>query len=363
MKISTLGAPVALLAAAALTLSACSANEGNPGTGSTGGTTAASTLAGKGSSAMAAAQQKWIADYQSANSGVTINYSPDGSGAGREAFVSGAVQYAGSDRAFKDEELGAGKFGKCTAESSALNLPVYVSPIAVIFNVQGVKDLKLDADTLASIFAGRITKWNDAKIAATNSGVMLPDANITAVHRSDDSGTTNNFTDALHQTAPSVWTEAASDTFPAEFGGEAAKGNSGVVDAVANGTNTIGYADASAAKDLGHAKLKVGDDWLSPTAEAAAKIVDQSSTIPGRSEHDLALKLNRKAAGVYPAVLVGYVLLCEAYKDAKDAELVKSFIGYVASAEGQKSAAAAAGSAPLTSATQAKVKAAIDSIK
>lgn len=109
---------------------------------------------------------------------------------------------------------------------------------------------------------------------------MLPDANITAVHRSDDSGTTNNFTDALHQTAPSVWTEAASDTFPARFGGEAAKGNSGVVDAVANGTNTIGYADASAAKDPGPRQAEeVGDDWLSPTAEAAAKIVDQSSTI------------------------------------------------------------------------------------
>ena len=116
MKISSIGAPVALLAAAALTLSACAANEtANPGTGGTG-TAAASTLAGKGASSMSAAQQKWIADYQSAHPGVTINYSPDGSGAGREAFISGAVQYAGSDRPFKDEELGKGKFGECTAD-------------------------------------------------------------------------------------------------------------------------------------------------------------------------------------------------------------------------------------------------------
>ena len=363
MKISSIGAPVALFAAAALTLSACAVNEtANPGTGSAG-TTAASTLSGKGASSMSAAQQKWIADYQSAHPGVTINYSPDGSGAGREAFTSGAVQYAGSDRPFKDEEMGAGKFGKCTADSNALDLPVYVSPIAVIFNVQGVKDLKLDADTVASIFAGRTTKWNDAKIAATNAGVKLPEANITAVHRSDDSGTTNNFTDYLNQAAPKVWTEAASDTFPTAFGGEAAKGTSAVVDAVTNGTNTIGYADASAAKDLAHAQLKVGGEWLSPTAEAAAKIVDESTTLPGRSEHDLALKLTRTAKGVYPAVLVSYALVCQTYSDAKEAELVKSFIGYVASNEGQKSAAAAAGSAPLSTAMATKVKAAIDSIK
>jgi len=364
VKISMIGAPVALLAAAALTLSACAANEtANPGTGGTGSTTASITLSGKGASSMSAAQQKWIAEYQTANAGITINYSPDGSGAGREAFISGAVQYAGSDRPFKDEEMGAGKFGKCTAESNALNLPVYISPIAVIFNVEGVEDLKLDPDTLAGIFAGTITKWNDAKIVATNPGVTLPDGNITAVHRSDDSGTTNNFTDYLNQASPSVWTEAASDTFPAAFGGEAAKGTSGVVDAVANGSGTIGYADSSAAKELGHAQLKVGSEWLSPTAEAAAKIVDESEQLKGRSEHDLALKLNRKAAGVYPAVLVSYALVCEAYSDAKEAELVKGFIGYVASAEGQKAAAEAAGSAPLSSDMQAKVKAAVDSVK
>lgn len=364
MKISSFGAPVALFAAAALTLSACAANEtANPGTGTSGSAAAGGTLAGKGASSMSAAQQKWIADYQSAHPGVTINYSPDGSGAGREAFTSGAVQYAGSDRPFKDEEMGAGKFAKCTAESNALNLPVYVSPIAVIFNVEGVDSLKLDADTVAGIFAGAITKWNDPKIVATNPDAKLPDANITAVHRSDDSGTTNNFTDYLAQAAPTVWTQPAADTFPAAFGGEAAKGTSAVVDAVTTGTNTIGYADASAAGKLGHAELKVGDAWLKPTAEAAAKIVDESAVLPGRGEHDLALKLNRLSKDAYPAVLVSYALVCQTYKDAKDAELVKGFIGYAASTEGQKAAQTVAGSAPLSEAMAAKVKASIDSIK
>ena len=142
--------------------------------------------------------------------------------------------------------MGAGKFASCAADSSALNLPVYISPIAVIFNVEGVDDLTLEPDTVAGIFAGKITKWNDPAIAADNPNAKLPDANITAVHRADDSGTTNNFTDTLNKLAPSVWTEAAADTWPAAFGGEAATGTSGVVNAVKNGKDTIGYADASA---------------------------------------------------------------------------------------------------------------------
>ena len=355
MKITSFGG-IAL--AAALALTGCAANEG----ASSSSTAAASTLAGKGSSAMAAAQQKWIADYQSKNPGVTINYSPDGSGAGRDGFASGAVAFAGSDRAYNDAEMGAGKFARCTKDSNALNLPVYISPIAVIFKVDGVKSLKLDADTLAGIFAGKITSWDDPAIAKLNPGVTFPKANITAVHRSDDSGTSQNFTDYLAQTAPAVWTEPASGTWPAAFGGEAAKGTSGVVDAVSSGMNTIGYADESQAGTLGKADLKVGSQFLKPTADAAAKIVDASKQVAGRSEHDLALVLNRKAEGVYPAVLVSYALVCEKYADSKDAALVKGYLGYVASAEGQSSAQQAAGSAPLSSAMQAKVAAAIASI-
>jgi phosphate transport system substrate-binding protein len=161
---------------------------------------------------MKAAQEKWVAEFQTANSGVTINYKPDGSGAGREAFAGGGADFAGSDRAFKDEELGAGKFAGCAADSSALNLPVYISPIAIVFNVDGVTELTLDAKTVAGIFTGKITKWNDAAIAATNSGVNLPDAGITAVHRADGSGTTNNFTDTLSKLAGDVWTYGAART-------------------------------------------------------------------------------------------------------------------------------------------------------
>ncbi len=344
----------ALVAASALALAGCATNEG-------GATTA--TLSGKGASSQKAAQEKWVADFQSKNPNVTVNYAPDGSGAGRSAFTAGAVAFAGSDRPLKDAEMGVGKFAGCAANSNAIDLPVYISPIAVIYKVDGVNNLILDADTLAKIFAGKITKWNDPAIVKLNPGTKLPATGITAVHRADDSGTTNNFTDTLNQLAPKVWTQAASDTWPSAFGGEAATGTSGVVSAVSSGTGTIGYADASAAKNVGVAELLVNGKPVKPTPEAAAAILDHSQLIPGRAANDLAYKLNRTSEGVYPAVLVSYAITCDTYKDPATAKLVKSYIGYIASADGQNAAAQAAGSAPLSADLQAKVKTAVDSIK
>ena len=346
-------ASVALVSAVALAFSGCASNEGPAAT---------QTLSGSGASSQQSAQTTWTAAFQKANNTITVNYAPDGSGAGRSAFTAGAVQFAGSDRPLKDEEMGAGKFTGCAADSNALNLPVYVSPIAVIYNLAGVDNLSLDPTTLAGIFAGKIKTWNDPAIVKLNPGAKLPSTAITAVHRADDSGTTNNFTDTLNKLAPAIWTEAASDTFPAAFGGEAANKTAGMVSSVSGGTGTIGYADASAAKDVSIAEIVVNGKALKPTAEAAAAILDQSKTIAGRDANDLAFTLDRTSEGAYPAVLVSYVIVCQRYKDANAAKLVKSYIGYVASAEGQQAAAAAAGSAPLSAGLQAKVKAAVDSI-
>jgi len=347
-------ASVALISAVALAFAGCASNEGAATT---------QTLSGSGASSQQSAQTTWVAAFQKANPTVTVNYAPDGSGAGRTAFTSGAVQFAGSDRPLKDEEMGAGKFAGCAADSNALNLPVYVSPIAVIFKLDGVTDLQFSPNTLAGIFAGKITKWNDPAIVKDNPSAKLPDAAITAVHRADDSGTTNNFTDTLNKLAPDVWTQPASDTFPAAFGGEAANKTAGVVSAVSSGTGTIGYADASAAKDVSIASLLVNGKALKPTADAAAAILEHSQVISGRAANDLAYSLDRTSEGVYPAVLVSYAIVCQTYKDSKVATLVKNYVGYIASAEGQSAAASAAGSAPLPTSIQAKVKAALDSVK
>lgn len=361
MNFKQYGRPAVIAIAAALALSSCAANESAAPDGTAG--TLSGTINAGGSSAQAAAQEAWIAAFQTKNPDVTINYDPSGSGAGRETFIAGGSDFAGSDSFLKDEEL-AGEFGTCAPDTKAVDLPVYISPIAVIFNIEGVTDLNVDATTLAKIFKGEITTWNDPAIVALNEGTTLPATAITAVHRSDDSGTTKNFADYLGKTAPDVWTEEAADPFPYQTG-EGAQGTSGVVDAVTNGVGTIGYADASRAGDLGVAKLKVGDEFIEYSAEAAAAVVTGSPLVEGREANDLAFELNRTTTNPaeYPLVLVSYAIVCTEYADPAKAELVKAYVGYLAGSEGQAEAAKSAGAAPMETELQDKVAAVLESVK
>ncbi len=367
MNITRFGGVTALAAVAALALTSCAANETGGGAApaaSEGGESLSGTLVGIGASSQGSAQEAWRAAFQTANPETTVEYSPDGSGAGREAFIAGGADFAGSDRALNEEEL-AGTFGKCVEGTSAIDLPVYISPIAVIFNLEGVDELNLDQATLAGIFAGQITTWNAPEIAALNPDATLPSSPITAVHRSDDSGTTENFTEYLNAVAPDIWTEEADGVWPEAFGGEAAAQTSGVVDAVTNGNGTIGYADASRAGELGVAKIKVGEEFVEYSPEAAAAIVDASPEAEGREENDIAFEIDRTSteAGVYPIVLVSYLITCQDYQDDETAALVKAYVGYVASEEGQAEAESTAGIAPLSSMVSEQVSTAIESIK
>lgn len=355
----------ALAATGILLLSACASNEPRAGdpTGSSGAEALSGELSGAGASSQGSASDAWIASFQKANRDVTINYSPDGSGAGRKAFASGGVAYAGSDSALSDEEL-AGDFAPCVPGTAAIDLPVYISPIAVVFNVEGVDELDLDAATLAGIFKGTITAWDDPAIVALNPDADLPSATITAVHRSDDSGTTKNFADYLSQMAPDVWDAKPADAFP-YTAGEAAQGTSGVILAVTNGKNTIGYADASKAGRLSVAAIEVGDEFVDYSPEAAAAVVEGSPLLSGRAANDIAIGLDRKTADPthYPLVLVSYLIVCQDYEDDAVAELVKAYAGYIASPAGQAEAAASAGAAPLSEELSSRVASAIASIK
>lgn len=363
MNLKRFGVPAVIAVTAAIALSSCAANEGGAAP-SESASSLSGNLVGAGASSQDAAQQAWIAGFQTANPDVTIDYDPSGSGAGRETFLEGASDFAGSDRAFDDEEVAAGGFAKCAPDTDIIELPMYISPIAVIFNVEGVDTLNLDAATIAGIFAGTITKWNDPAIVALNPDATLPDLAITPVHRSDDSGTTENFTDYLGAAAPDVWTYEADGVWPFE-GGEAAQGTSGVVDAVTNGTGTVGYADASRAGDLGTVAVQVGEEFVEFSPEAAAAIVDASPEVEGRSEGDIAIEIDRTSeeAGVYPIVLVSYIIGCQEYAESENVELVKSYFSYMASPEGQDVAAEAAGSAPISDTLREQVTAAIDSIQ
>ncbi|PZU38951.1 MAG: phosphate ABC transporter substrate-binding protein PstS [Microbacterium sp.] len=365
MKITRISRVAALGAVAALALAGCAANEGGTTTEPTeGGSSLSGELVGAGSSAQEVGVQAWSAGFQTVNPDVTISYDPSGSGAGRDSFQAGAVGFAGSDRAFTIDEIAEGPFDACVEGTGIIEIPSYISPIAVIFNLDGIETLNMSPAVVAGIFAGTISNWNDPAIAADNEGVELPDLAITPVHRADDSGTTENFTDYLAQAAPEVWEWEADGEWPATpVTGEAAQGTSGVVAAVEGAPGAVTYADASRAEGFGTVAVRIGDEFVSFTPEAAAAIVDASPREEGRTDGDLAIALDRTPdEAAYPIVLVSYMIACEEYTDAATAPLVKGFLEYVISPEGQDEAAAAAGSAPISETQRENMQAALDLI-
>ena len=365
MKISRVGASVAAATALVLGLSACST--GNQAAAPTPGASSGNltgTLSGGGSSAMEAAMSSWIDGFKAVQPGLTVQYNPVGSGAGREGFLNGQYAFAGSDAALKTEEWAKSK--ALCGPDGAFQVPAYISPVAVAYNLPSVTEsIKMDAATIAKIFKGEITKWNDPAIAAQNAGVALPDLNITPVHRADDSGTTDNFTDYLAQAAAGVWGREADGTFPAEFGGESAPQTTGVVSLTRSTEGAITYADASAVGDLGTVAVKVGDEFVAYTPEAAAKTVSSAKKIGGLAPQDMGVKIDRTSteAGTYPIVLVAYHIYCTTYKDQATVDNVKALGSYVLSEDGQNTAASAAGGAPIAGATETEALAAIASIK
>ena len=279
-----------------MALSACGASNESGGSGNGGGDGLSGKLDGAGSSAQESAMDAWRAGFQKANSGATINYDPSGSGAGVEKFNAGGVDFAGSDAALDPEkgELDAAK-KRCGAD--AIEVPNYVSPIAVVYNLDGVDKLQLSPKTIAAIFAGKITTWDDAAIKADNPDASLPSTAIAPVHRSDESGTTKNFTDYLEKAGEGAWTYPADKVWPIKSG-EGANQTSGMIQAVQGGKGTIGYADLSQVGELKSASIKVGDSWVEPSAEGAAKAVEAS---PLDTSRPVWVETDGEAAGVLPA--------------------------------------------------------------
>ena len=364
MKLSRSTRLAAALAAGSLALAACGGSD-DEGTG--GGAAAAEneslsgTIAGAGASSQAAAMEGWIAGFQTENEDVTVNYDPVGSGGGREQFLAGGTAFAGSDAALDEEELTQAE-ERC-GDGGLVEVPLYISPIAVAFNLPGVETLNLGPEVIAGIFSQKITKWNAPEIAADNPDAELPDLAITPVNRSDESGTTENFTEYLAAAAPEVWTEEPSGDWPIP-GGEAGQGTSGVIQAVESAEGGIGYADASQVGDLGTVAVGVGEEFVEYSPEAAAAVVENSPRAEGRPEGSLALELARDTSesGNYPIVLVSYSLACKTYEDEAQGELVRAFLSYAASEDGQAAASEAAGSAPISETIRTDAEAQIEQI-
>jgi phosphate transport system substrate-binding protein len=372
LKLSTRSRAAVLSTALAgtLALTACGASnetETSSGGGGGGGSSDESTaqlsgdLVGAGASSQQAAMEAWQAGFEGEYPEVQFSYDPVGSGGGREQFISGATDFAGSDAPLDEEELTTAQ-ERCGG-GEVFELPNYISPIAVIFNLEGVDTLNLSPGTIARIFAGQITTWNDPAIAAENPDAQLPDTAITPVHRGDDSGTTDNFTDYLFQTAGDVWTAEPDGVWPLP-GGEAANGTSGVVEVVTNTVGAVTYADASRAGDLGVVSVGVGEEFVAPSAEAAAAVVENSPPVEGRGEYDFAIEVNRQTegSGEYPIVLVSYHIGCVQYDDQAAADNVRAFMEYVVSEDGQQAAAENAGNAPISETLREQAQPAVEAI-
>ncbi len=235
----------------------------------------------------------------------------------------------------------------------------------MVFNLPGVDTLNMSPETVAKIFSGDITTWNDPAIAKENPDANLPSTAISPVHRSDSSGTTDNFTDYLAQASNGAWKSEHSSDWPTTKG-ESAEGTSGVIGAMQGGEGTIGYADDSGVQgtELGVVSLKVGSEYVAPSAEGAAAGLAASELASGTPATVLQYNINRTSTdpSTYPLFMASYEIACQSYDDQATADIVKAFLSYMISEEGQKAAAANAFSAPLPSDIASKEQAIVDKI-
>ena len=363
MKLQRSGYLAGIALTATLALAACgSDNTTQPGgsdASAAAGDCAPGNLTAQGSTAQKNAMDEWIKTYQGKCSGAKIDYQGTGSGAGIQAFISGTADFAGSDSALKEEEQPQAD-AKCSG-GKAINLPMVIGPIAVVFNLDGVDSLQLDAPTLAKIFAGKITKWNDPAIAGQNSGAKLPSSAITAVHRSDESGTTDNFTKYLSKTAESDWTFGNAKAWKAPGGTGAAKSD-GVASAVKSTAGAIAYVELSFAENssLTMAKIKnASGEYTELTGDSAGKTIEGAKVTGTDNDLKMDIDYATTTQGAYPIVLVTYEIVCS--KGSAKAKEIQSFLKYTSSSDGQ-SALGDLGYAPLPESVRSKVEAAVDAI-
>ncbi len=342
LRAATLGA---LAVSGALALTACGSDDNGGGSKPSGGTSASNAssikcdgakgqLLSDGSSAQKNAIDAWVKNFSQA-CGVQINYKAGGSGAGVTSFTQGQIPWAGSDSALKPEEVAASK--KVCSGGQGIDLPMVGGPIAIGYNLNGVDNLVLDAPTLAKIFDGKITNWNDAAIKKLNPSAKLPDLKIQAFHRSDDSGTTDNLTKYLKAATPENWTYSGGKTWQAK-GGQSAAQSSGVAQQVKQTNGAIGYFELSYVGDgVKAVNISTGASQpVAPSTASATKAIADAKVVGTGSDLSLQLNYNTKADGAYPITLVTYEIACDKGNKADTLPTVKSFLTYMASEDGQK---------------------------
>ncbi len=295
---------------------------------------AAQDLTGAGATFPYPIYSKWFNEY-AAKTGVKINYQSIGSGGGIRQFTEGTVDFGASDAPMSDEEM-------AKLKSPALHIPTVLGAVVITYNLPEVsKPLNLTGPVVADIYLGKVTKWNDPAIAATNKGVTLPNKDILVVHRTDGSGTTYIFSDYLSsvssawKTAPGKGKELA---WPVGLGG---KGNEGVAGQVKQVPGAIGYVELAYARQnkLPYAALKnASGNYVLPTiestTEAAAGI---AAKLPANTDFRVSI-VNAPGKGAYPIASFTYLLVYETQLNPAKGKQLIDFIRW-ALHDGEKDAA------------------------
>jgi phosphate transport system substrate-binding protein len=351
--------------ALALGATACGSNSST--SGSTGsGTAAASdtaqlggTINGAGATFPQPVYSEWANQYKKA-SGTTVNYQGIGSGGGIAQFTEGTVDFGASDAAMTDEEEAAAK-----KKGAPVHVPTVLGAVTVAYKVDGVdKGLKLDGATVADIFLGKITKWNDPAIAALNSGASLPSTDITVCHRSDESGTTKNFTAFLADYSPTWKNGPGVDKSVKWPTGTGAKGNDGVAGCVKQNDGSVGYVEQAYAlqNNFTTAAIKnASGQFVEPTLEATAAAGEGA-----KPPADLRFStINAPGASTYPISAVTFLLvyqdMCKAGMKADQAKRVKGWLDY-ALGDGQQIATQLQ-YAPLPAGIKSSAQAEVDALQ
>lgn len=346
--VAGLGLGTALLAAQPL---AASAAGSSPHAKTT---TPYASVTGAGSTFSQNAIDQWKAIFKS-ETGLTVNYTGVGSGAGRSQYEAGTVDFAGSD-----VPIPASEQSKALSRGAYVYVPVVAGGITIEYDLPGVKNLRLSPSTLAGIFTGKITSWNDPAIAADNGGKSPATGELTPVVRSDSSGTSNVFSNFLSVNDPSTWTKGTTSSFPKPQYGVAESGSDGVSQFIKQNTGTIGYAEVSYAKEYGLSTAEVENsdgNYTSPTNQAVTDAIDSGKV---NSNGTLTLNFHPPKDG-YPISTVSYVIAPAKLSTAK-ADTLRRFLYYAISASGQNDIVPL-GYAPLPSAIQYVAGLEVGSIK
>jgi phosphate transport system substrate-binding protein len=308
----------ALTVAAGLALAACGSSGASSGSGS-------GIINGAGSTFAAPMYQQWAGEYHQSNTGTQINYQAIGSGGGIAEFTQGVVDFGATDAPMTTTEKSA---AQAAQGSTVLSLPMILGSVAIIYNLSGVSKLTLDGTTLANIYLGTITTWNDPAIAALNPGVALPSTSIQPVQRSDSSGTSFVFTSFLSAVSPSWTTTVGSSKAPTWPTGTGATGSSGVASAVQQTAGAIGYVEYGYATQnhIPFASLKNASGATVAPSEVSTVAATNGVTFPTDVTNLTFSLVNSSTATAYPIVTATWILVSQKQKDSSKGQTLAAWL-------------------------------------